>query len=184
MARSKLREDQFRDEDVLTEYEHSNTSHYFTNLADTPATFSGFAGRGLRVKNDGSILEFESWDEMYPLAYSPPSGTLNVSFTGGYSEPAADDTDFIFSISYDIASGDRVFVNSKDKEFAVNLPSSPTMGDLVSFIDGGGNSASNNITISGSGHRIMGSYNNYVIDTNFESFDLLYYDTSSGWIVK
>lgn len=185
VARSKLREDQFRDEDVLTEDEHSNTQHYFSDLEDTPATFSGFGGKTLRVKNDGTAVEFEEWSDLYPKVYIPPTGSgIGFDFTGGYTEPDYNEVDFIFDVVYNIASGDCVFVNSTDKEFAVILPLTPTIGDRVSFIDGGGYSSTNNITISGAGKKIMGSYDNYIIDTNFSSFDLLYYNELNGWITK
>lgn len=183
MVRSRLREAQFLDSDVLSEGEHSELTHYFKDLGDVP-TISGNGGRLLRVSNDGQVLEFDGWEELYPESYSPPSGTINIDFSGGYSSPSADDVDFIFDIYYYMYNGDRVFMNSTDKGFNLILPPNPTMGDFVSFIDGGGYCASNNVTISGSGKKIMGSYSPYTVDENFESFDLVFYNDDSGWIKK
>jgi len=184
MARSRLREDQVLDVEFLSEDEHSALDHYFADLADTPPTLSGYGGKLLRVKNDGTAIEYDNWTELYPRSYTPPSGTVNFNFSGGYSEPAADDVDFIFDIFYSIAKGDRVFVNSTDEDFMIILPLAPTMGDFVSLIDGGGYCASNNVTISGSGQKIMGSYSLYTVNENFSSFDLVYYNETSGWIIK
>jgi len=162
---------------------HSDIIHTFADLVDVP-TLSGNGGRTLRVKNDGTMLEFDGYEELYPRSYTPASGTLNISFDGGYSSPSADNVDFIFTIYYYMYNGDRVFMNSTDKGFYLVLPSNPKMGDFVSFIDGGGYCASNNVTISGSGNKIMGSYSPYVVDENFESFDLIFYNDDSGWIKK
>jgi len=169
--------------DCLTEEEHANLTHYFTDLGDTP-TLSGNGGKILRVKSDGTALEFDSWTEMYSQTYSPPSGTVDFSFSGGYSSPGSAEVDFIFAVVYNISNGDKIFLNSTDGAFEVVLPSSPSMGDFVSFIDGAGYCASNNVTISGSGQKIMGSYSNYVVDENYEAFDLVYYDLGNGWIKK
>ena len=152
-------------------------------MGDVP-TISGNGGKTLRVKNDGTVLEFDGWEELYPRTYTPPSGTLNINFSGGYSSPDPDEVDFIFTIYYYMYNGDKVFVNSTEEDFVLILPPSPTLGDFISIIDGGGYCASNNVTISGSGQKIMGSYSNYTIDENFESFDLVYYNENSGWIIK
>lgn len=184
MARSRLRENQVEDTDFLSEDEYSTLDHYFADLADTPTTLSGHANRLLKVKNDGTSIDFDEWSELYPRAYTPPSGIVNFSFSGGYSPPESDEADLLFNIFYNISNGDRIFVNSVDEKFTVILPPSPSMGDFVSFIDGGGYCTSHNVTISGSGQKIMGSYSIYVIDENFESFDLIYYNEGSGWIRK
>jgi len=67
MGQSKIREQQIRDLDVLTEAEHTSTNHYFENLADT-TTLSGHNGRYLKVSDLSNVIE-------YGTGYS---GTINI----------------------------------------------------------------------------------------------------------
>lgn len=68
MARSRLRENQILDEDLLTEGEHSNLVHYFRDLGDVDSLF-GNAGKYLRVDALASGIEYVettgsgSWDK-------------------------------------------------------------------------------------------------------------------------
>jgi hypothetical protein len=60
MPRSLLREEQFKDIDVLSEAEHdSEVSHYFRKLADV-TTYSGHANEFVVVNASGTGLEFSS----------------------------------------------------------------------------------------------------------------------------
>lgn len=60
MPRSLLREDQFRDADLLSESEHDNeVQHYYRKLADV-TTYSGHAGEYVVVNASGTGLEFSS----------------------------------------------------------------------------------------------------------------------------
>jgi len=60
MARSRLREEQVKDEDFVTEYEHTQINHMFVSLSDTPTTFSGSGGKYLRVGTTESGIEYAS----------------------------------------------------------------------------------------------------------------------------
>jgi len=60
MPRSLLREEQFKDIDVLSESEHDNEiSHYYRKLADV-TTYSGHANEFVVANADGTGLEFSS----------------------------------------------------------------------------------------------------------------------------
>lgn len=58
MPRSLIREEQIVDEDVLSEEEHDLEPHYFKNLVDV-TTYSGYAGKYVKVKTDNSGLEYD-----------------------------------------------------------------------------------------------------------------------------
>ena len=58
MPRSLLREEQFKDIDVLSESEHDNeVNHYYRKLADV-TTYSGHANEYVVVNADGNGLTF------------------------------------------------------------------------------------------------------------------------------
>lgn len=158
MARSRLREDQIKDEDVLTEEEHTQISHYFESLVDTPTTFSGHGNKYVRVKSNESELEFTS---------SSTAKTW-VEKTSNYAASV----------------DDSIFMNSVSGTFMITMPSSPSIGNTVSFIDGEGYCETNNVTISGAGEKIMGLNENMAVNVNYSAFDLVYYDSDDGWIIK
>jgi hypothetical protein len=58
MTRSLLREEQFRDSDVLSEWEHDNEAiHYYRKLADV-TTYSGHANEFVVANASGTGLTF------------------------------------------------------------------------------------------------------------------------------
>lgn len=90
--------------------------------------------------------------------------------------------------NYTSSSGDRLIVNtssdgSNGTAFTVTLPSSPSISNTVSFVDGGGACGTTNVTVDRNGEHIMDAASNLVIDTDNASFDLVYYNTSHGWRV-
>lgn len=153
MARSKLREEQVKDADFLSEQEHADTEHFFVSLADAPTTFSGGGGKYLRVNEAETAVEFDGWIEK--------------------------------SANYTAAKGDKIFLDSLGGPFTIWMPSDLTMGDFVSFIDGAGYCGTNNVTISGSGEKIEGtSVSGILVEENYAAFDLVFYNSTSGWIIK
>ena len=64
MARSRLTDLQFKDEDVISHAEHEAEPHYFTNNLDVPATYSGHAGDFLFVGATESGLEYITQDDL------------------------------------------------------------------------------------------------------------------------
>lgn len=75
----------------LTEEDHENLDHYFIDLADTPITFSGAEGQFVRVKYDGSGLEFVTTsgiiNEQYGIEDIPNGAEgISVTFTNVFSD--------------------------------------------------------------------------------------------------
>lgn len=157
MARSEIREDQVKDSEFLSPYEHDHeTSHYFIREEDTPTTYSGHAGEYVKVKSSVDGLEFlagsfipETWTEV--------------------------------SSDYAASSGDNLMLDSTVSGIVVTLPSSPSLGNKVKFIDGANNCATYNVTVSGSGEKILGATEPLLIDTDDANFCLVYYNSTYGW---
>ena len=85
--------------------------------------------------------------------------------------------------TYTAVAGDNIFADTSGGAFTITLPSSPTQGDEVSFIDSEGTFDTNNLTIEPGSEKIMGNTAGaeMVVDTNNAGFTLVYQDSSFGW---
>jgi hypothetical protein len=79
-------------------------------------------------------------------------------------------------------SGNGYFVNTTGGVVTVNLPASPSAGDIVAVADYAGTAATNNITIGRNGSNIEGGTDNGTISTNRETKTLVYVDGTQGWV--
>lgn len=84
--------------------------------------------------------------------------------------------------NYTLIAGDKIIVDTSSSALTMTLPTSPTLGDEVSIIDGAGNAATNNITISRNGSNIEGTADDLTLDVDAAAFSLVYYNASRGWI--
>ena len=88
---------------------------------------------------------------------------------------------------YTAFPGDNIFVNTSAGAVTITLPTSPTQGDEVAFVDAEGTFDTNNLTVDpGSGIKIMGqtAADTMVVDTNNAAFALVYQDAANGWRFK
>ena len=85
--------------------------------------------------------------------------------------------------TYTAVAGDNIFADTSGAAFTITLPSSPTQGDEVSFIDSEGTFDTNNLTIEPGSEKIMGNTagDEMVVDTNNAGFTLVYQDSDFGW---
>ena len=81
-------------------------------------------------------------------------------------------------------AGQGFFVNTASGAVTVTLPSSPTIGDTLSIVDYGGNSATNNIILAGNGSKILASSINKTIKTNEVGVVLVFTDSTKGWVIN
>jgi len=110
MPRSLLREDQFKDIDVLSETEHdSEINHYYRKLSDV-TTYSGHANEYVVANASGTGLEFKG------LEYTPPS------YESQYGSNGSANT--VFSLTqFTYVPGTHeimVFINGQKAEISTN----------------------------------------------------------------
>ena len=88
--------------------------------------------------------------------------------------------------AYTAFAGDNIFVDTSAGAVTITLPSSPTQGDAVSFIDAEGTFDTNNLTVEPGSEKIMANTagDEMVVDTNNAGFTLVYQDSSFGWRFK
>jgi hypothetical protein len=127
------------------------------------------------VSGTGVVLPIASTNLLY-------SDGTNISLglrKKGYVTPGA---------TYTAVNGDQVLVNTSGSGIGapvtIDLPSSPTVGDEVHFIDSGNNLASNNLTIGRNSSNINGAASNLVVSTNLAAFTLVYVNSTLGWVYK
>ena len=84
---------------------------------------------------------------------------------------------------YNALPGDKLLLDSSNREFTVTMPSMPLEGQQIEFLDVGGMVENNAVSISGNGHLIMGKNENLGIHTNLVSLSLLYCGLHYGWRV-
>lgn len=73
--------------------------------------------------------------------------------------------------------------NTTSAAFTVTLPASPSAGDQITLTDYAGTFGTNFLTINPNGGKIRGSTDNAVISTSNNSVQLVYIDSTKGWIV-
>ena len=79
-------------------------------------------------------------------------------------------------------SGKGFFLNTTSGGITINLPSSPSAGDIVSIKDYANTFDSNSVTVGRNGSKIGGACNNAVLNTEGQSVTLIYVDGTRGWL--
>jgi hypothetical protein len=85
--------------------------------------------------------------------------------------------------NYSAVSGDQLVVDTTSGVLTITLPTSPAVGDRVSFIDGGGNNgfASYTLTIGRNGSKINKLTADLTVSTQGAAFTLVYTGSNRGW---
>ena len=79
-------------------------------------------------------------------------------------------------------SGNGYFIDTTSGAITVNLPASPSAGDIMALADYAGTASSNNITVGRNGSNIEGLAADAVINTDRESKTLVFVDATQGWL--
>ena len=73
------------------------------------------------------------------------------------------------------------FVDTFLNTLTVTLPSNPSIGDTIEFLDYKGSFGSNNMTFNGNGHNIMGLAEPLIVDIPNAGNYLIYSGVTQGW---
>jgi len=79
-------------------------------------------------------------------------------------------------------SGNGYFVNTTGGVVTVNLPASPSAGDIVAVADYANTFNTNNVTLGRNSSNIEGDAADFVINQEGVSITLVYVDATKGWI--
>ncbi len=109
------------------------------------------------------------------------SGTVTfATVSGGAAWQAVQTTNF------NVTAKEGYFVNTSSNSTAITatLPSSPTLGDFVSFIDYAGTFDSYNFIIARNGKNIQGVAEDLTVSVERAGLTLVYVDTTQGWLLQ
>jgi phage baseplate assembly protein gpV len=142
---------------VVEDATDRSTSHYTL----TVKTFSG-TGKTLPVGSKA-------------LLYSDGTNISAGLLTKGYKSTSS---------SYTAVSGDQIICNTTAGVLTITLPTGPSVGSEVSFIDGGQQYSVNALTIDPGAENIEGSAGSINISTDNQNFTLVYVNATVGWAYK
>jgi len=103
------------------------------------------------------------------------AGTLSA--TGGLAWQSVQTTGFT------AVAGRAYPCNTTSAAFTVTLPASPSAGDQITLTDYAGTWGTNNLTVNPNGLKIQGDTANKIIATSNNSVNLVYIDSTRGWLV-
>jgi len=113
------------------------------------------------------------------VLYSDGTNITGKLQTKGYYTPPS---------TYTAVNGDQLLINTSGSGIGtavtINLPTSPAIGNEVTFIDSGNAFASNNLTIGRNSSNILGNASDLVVSTNGAAFTLVYVNATRGWAYK
>lgn len=75
-------------------------------------------------------------------------------------------------------------ISTNGQPATIQLPTVVLEGMQLSILDADGTANTHNITIDRNGHNINGSASNLTINTNRASLNLVYIDTTNGWVTR
>src|SRR6056300_1652573 len=119
------------------------------------------------------------------LTQSLIDGTLVTSVNGntGAVTTGIDLQSSVKTANFTAVANEGYLVNTTSSAITVTLPSSPSLGDEVLIIDYAVTFGTNNVTLTSS-DNILGSSDDYAIQSNDASVILIYTDATKGWKVK
>ena len=163
------------------------------------------AGTGLIINSQKELRLADSDDSAYigqkaagtttsytltwPAGVAGGNGYVLKSTTGGvlsWEELAAGGTSWqsVKTGNYTASAGEGVFCNTTSGSFTLTLPSSPSIGDEVSFIDYAGTFDTNALTIGRNSEKINGATADLTVSVERAANTLVYTDGTQGWLLK
>jgi hypothetical protein len=130
-----------------------------------------------------------SYTLTWPTGVAGGNGYVLKSTTGGvltWEELAAGGTSWqaVKTGNYTASAGEGVFCNTTSGSFTLTLPSSPSIGDEVSFIDYAGTFDTNALTIGRNSEKINGATADLTVSVERAANTLVYTDGTQGWLLK
>jgi len=130
-----------------------------------------------------------SYTLTWPTGVAGGNGYVLKSTTGGvlsWAELEAGGTSWqaVKTGNYTASAGEGVFCNTTSGSFTLTLPSSPTIGDEVSFIDYAGTFDSNALTVGRNSEKINGAAADLTVSVERAANTLVYTDGTQGWLLK
>jgi hypothetical protein len=88
------------------------------------------------------------------------------------------------STTFTAVAGNGYFINTNSAAITATLPSSPTLGDFISFVDYAGTFDTNNFTVARNGKPIQGDASDLTVSIERAGFTLVFVDNTQGWLLQ
>tara|TARA_B100000614_G_scaffold239433_1_gene238972 strand:- start:55 stop:762 length:708 start_codon:yes stop_codon:yes gene_type:complete len=109
------------------------------------------------------------------LLYSDGTNVSSGLLTKGYKSTTS---------SYTAVDGDQIICDTTGGVLTITLPTGPSVGSEVSFIDGGQQYSVNALTVDPGVENISGSAGSINVSNDNENFTLVYVNATVGWAYK
>jgi len=125
----------------------------------------------------------------WPAGVAGGNGYVLKSTTGGvlsWAELEAGGTAWqaVKTTGFTAVAGQGYFCNTTGGAFTLTLPSSPTIGDEVTFVDYAGTFDTYNLTIGRNSEKINGAASDLTVATERAANTLVYTDGTQGWLLR
>ena len=137
------------------------------NTAQRPATTQGY------IRYNTTLNSLESANG---TAWANVGSGSASSGGGGISWQAVQNTNFI------AVKNNGYLVNTTTGNVTVSLPSSPTLGDIVTIMDYASTASANAFILYPNGNKIQGNTANVNVQSSGAALGLVYTDTTRGWL--
>jgi hypothetical protein len=162
-------------------------------------------GSNVTIGAQGDLRLADSSGGEYVALQAPTTVASNVTFTLPGADGTADQvltTNGSGALSFATISGGAswqavitadpanavagygYFCNTTGGAFTVTLPTSPSLGDFVSFIDYAGTFDTNNLTIARNGKNIQGVAEDLTVSVERAGLTLVFVDDTQGWLLQ
>jgi hypothetical protein len=146
------------------------------------------ANGNITITPDGTgsiVLDGLNW----PQTDGSAGQVLSTNGSGQLSFTAAGGSGISWQSSVKTANftaiaGEGYFCNTNGGAFTATLPSVPSTGDVVVFIDYKNSWNTNNLTVARNGNKIQDDFNDFTGNSQKGSVTLIYADATVGWLVQ
>ena len=175
-----------------------------TNIVDVNANLSASSFEQINLPTQNELRFEDSTGGQYVALKAGTTVATNVTFT----LPTADGTSnqvittngsgvlsfatisggaawqAVVTSSLTVVSKNGYFVDTSGGAITATLPSSPTLGDFISFIDYNGTFDTNNLTIARNGKNIQGVAEDLTVSVERAGLTLVFTDNTQGWLLQ
>ena len=105
--------------------------------------------------------------------------------TASFTDPAGGGASWqaVETTSFTAVAGNGYFIDTTSTAITMTLPSSPSIGDFVAFIDYAGTFDTNSLTIGRNSENIQGSAADLTVSVERAANTLVYVDSTQGWLL-
>ena len=175
-----------------------------TNIVDVNANLAASSFEQINLPTQNELRFEDSTGGQYVALKAGTTVATNVTFTLPTADGTADQVlttngsgalafatvsggaawQAVVTSSLTVVSKNGYFVDTSSAAITATLPSSPTLGDFISFIDYNGTFDTNNLTIARNGKNIQGVAEDLTVSVERAGLTLVFTDDTQGWLLQ